>query len=61
MKRKRRVFGRLWTACQVTGKPVRVELTPEGIRVRVKRSRRVHRLSLSEIVSLATGQGVFRL
>lgn len=61
MKRNRHVFGRLWTACQATGKPVRIELTREGIRVRVKRSRQVHHLALSEVVSLATGQGVFRL
>lgn len=61
MKRTRRVFGRLWTSCQATGKAVRVELTPSGVQVRFKRARKVHRLALSEIVSLATGQGVFRL
>ncbi len=61
MKRTRRVFGRIWTVCPATGKPVRIELDRQGIRLRVKFSRRVHRLSLTELVSLATGQGVFRL
>jgi hypothetical protein len=61
MKRTRRVFGRLWTTCPVTGKPVRIELNKDCISVRVKRSRMIHRLTLADLVTLTTGQGVFRL
>ena len=61
MKRTRRVFGRLWTSCPLTGKEVRIELTRQGLNVRVKRSRKVHHLALADLVTLASGQGVFRL
>lgn len=61
MKRPRRIFGRVFTPCPFTGKPVRIELTRDGLSVRVKRSRRVHRLTLADLVTLASGQGVFRL
>jgi hypothetical protein len=61
MKRPRHVFGRLMTTCPATGKDVRIELTRQGLRVRVKRSRKVDMLTLQELVTLAAGQGVFRL
>jgi hypothetical protein len=61
MNRPRRVFGRVTTTCPATGKVVRIELTRQGLRVRVKRARKVHTLSLEDIVTLASGQGVFRL
>jgi hypothetical protein len=61
MKAQRRVFGRVYTPCPVTGKPVRIELTRTGLRVRTKHCRQVNQLSLGELVSLARGQGVFRL
>ena len=61
MTRTRRVFGRVMTSCPVTGKEVRIELTRDGLSVRVKRSRRVHHLALADLVTLASGQGVFRL
>lgn len=61
MKRTRHVFGRVWASCPSTGKEVRIELTKECISVRVKHSRQVHRLGLTDLVTLAAGQGVFRL
>lgn len=61
MTHPRRVFGRVWAACPATGKPARIELTRTGLTVRLKHSRRVHWLPLDEVVSLARGQGVFRL
>lgn len=61
MKRKRHVFGRVRATCPDTGKDVRIELTREGLLVRPKYARRVQRLTLSELVTLAAGQGVFRL
>ena len=57
MKRPRRVFGRVMTTCPATGKEVRIELTRQGLRVRVKRSRKVQTLSLPDLATLATGQG----
>jgi hypothetical protein len=59
--RRRRVFGRVTTTCPASGKEVRIELTREGLRVRVKRARKVHTLALHDLVALAGGQGVFRL
>jgi hypothetical protein len=56
-----RVRGRVQTTCPATGKAVRIELTREGLRVRVKRARKVHTLPLQDLVTLAGGQGVFRL
>ena len=61
MNRPRRVFGRVMTTCPATGKEVRIELTRQGLRVRVKHSHKVHTLALQDLVTLATGQGVFRL
>lgn len=61
MKRPRHVFGRVTAICPATGREVRIELTREGLRVRVKRSRKVHVLPLADLVALAQGQGVFRL
>jgi hypothetical protein len=61
MKRVRHVFGRVRAQCPVTGKAVKIELTHQGLRVRVWRSRNVQTLSLDELVTLAHGQGVFRL
>jgi hypothetical protein len=61
MKRTRRVFGRVYTPCPLTGKPIRIELTPTGLRVRTQRCRQVHQLTLQDLVTLARGQGVFRL
>lgn len=61
MNRPRRVFGRVMTTCPATGKEVRIELTRDGLRVRVKWDRTVHVLPLRDLVVLAEGQGVFRL
>ncbi len=61
MNRVRRIFGRVQTICPATGKEVRIELTREGLRVRVKHSRKVQTLNLQDLVTLANGQGVFRL
>lgn len=61
MNRPRRVFGRVATTCPVTGREARIELTRQGLRVRLKHSRKVQTLSLPDLVTLASGQGVFRL
>ncbi len=61
MKTTRRVFGRVYAPCPVTGKPVRIELTKTGLYVRTKHCRQVNELPLQDLVSLARGQGVFRL
>lgn len=61
MSRVRRVFGRVATVNPADGKTVRIELTKKGLRVRVKCARKVHQLSLHDVVTLAQGQGVFRL
>ena len=61
MTRPRRVFGRVQTICPASGKPVRIELTREGLTVRAYRSRRVQSIPLPDVVTLARGQGVFRL
>ncbi|MCP5523712.1 MAG: hypothetical protein H7A46_19420 [Verrucomicrobiales bacterium] len=61
MKRQRQVFGRVLTTNPADGRSVRIELTKKGLRVRVKRSRKIHKLSLHDLVTLALGQGVFRL
>ncbi len=61
MKYTRHVFGRVMTTCPTTGKPVRIELTRQGLRVRVKHSHKVQTLTLQDLVALASGQGVFRL
>lgn len=61
MRRRRRVFGRVTISCPITQKPVRIELTRQGVTVRTKYSRKTHALSLDDVISLARGQGVFRL
>jgi hypothetical protein len=61
MNRPRRVFGRLWTTCPATGRPVRVELGREGLRIRLKHSRKVYQLSLPDLVTLASGQRLLLL
>lgn len=61
MKRLRHVFGRVRATCPATGKSVTIELTRDGLRVRLWRARKVQTLTLEELVTLAHGQGVFRL
>ena len=58
---KHRVYGRVMTTCPTTGKKVRIELTRAGLRVRAWKARKVHTMSLQDVVTLARGQGVFRL
>lgn len=60
-QRRRHVFGRVRTWDPESGKPATVELTRDGVKVRVLHARAVHALKLEDVVTLAIGQGVLPL